>query len=66
MTVGSSRVAKFMKPSRVGDRDLVRMALNADDESDAYWDAIRELQKRGTREVFEVASEQSIGRQCVS
>lgn len=46
-----------MKPSKLDDRDLVEIALDADDESDAYWDAVRELQRRGTREVFELSSE---------
>jgi HEAT repeat protein len=46
-----------MKPSGRYDRDLVQIALNSDYESDAYCDAVRELQKRGTREVFEISSE---------
>jgi HEAT repeat protein len=45
-----------MKPG-LDDRDLVQIALNAAYEADAYWDAVGELQKRGTREVFEMSSE---------
>jgi HEAT repeat protein len=45
-----------MKPG-LDDRDLVQLALNAANEAGAYWDAVRELQKRGTREVFEISSE---------
>jgi HEAT repeat protein len=31
--------------------------MTAHNESDAYWDSVRELQKRGTRAVFDAASE---------
>ena len=35
---------------------LVATSLAADDESDAYWDCVGELHKRGTREVFQRAA----------
>lgn len=46
-----------MDLSGLTNRDLVQIALAADSESDAYWGAVRELQKRGTREVFELSSQ---------
>jgi HEAT repeats len=52
-----------MKQSRLDDRDLVQIALDAGDESDAYWDSVRELQRRGTREVFELSSELCAGQE---
>src|SRR2546430_2748379 len=36
---------------------LIAIALSADDEDDTYWDSVRELRKRGTREVFQRAAE---------
>ena len=36
---------------------LIAIALASDDEDDAYWDSVRELRKRGTREVFQRAAE---------
>jgi len=46
-----------MKPSPSSDRDLAQIALTSDDESDAYWDSVRELQRRGTRAVFDAVSQ---------
>jgi HEAT repeat protein len=43
--------------TELDDRDLVQFARNAVNEAEAYWDAVGELQKRGTREVFEILSE---------
>lgn len=41
------------------DQDLVGTALREDGESDAYWEAVRELQRRGTQGVFKIASDLS-------
>jgi len=46
-----------MKPSPSSNQDLAQIALTSDDESDAYWDSVRELQKRGTRAVFDMAAQ---------
>ena len=43
--------------SGLTNRDLVQTALTADGESDAYWGAVRELQKRGAPDVFELSSQ---------
>jgi HEAT repeat protein len=50
-----------MKPSPSSDQDLAQLALTSDDESEAYWDSVRELQKRGTRAVFDMAAQLCAG-----
>jgi HEAT repeat protein len=52
-----------MKPSNSSDQDLTQIALASDDESDAYWDSVRELQKRGTRAVFDMAAQLCAGEE---
>jgi HEAT repeat protein len=52
-----------MKPSPSSNQDLAQIALTSDDESDAYWDSVRELQKRGTRAVFDIAAQLCAGEE---
>jgi HEAT repeat protein len=46
-----------MSSGFLGDAELVGAALNAGEDSDLYWDSVRELQRRGTQTVFDIASE---------
>lgn len=46
-----------MDPTGLTNRELVQIALTAGDQSDAYWGAVRELQKRGAPDVFELSSQ---------
>jgi HEAT repeat protein len=60
-TIFSGR--QTMKPSPSSNQDLAQIALTSDDESGAYWDPVRELQKRGTRAVFDMAAQLCAGEE---